>query len=46
MKDIKIVETTTESGFKKNSFIYELYLFGRDDENGQLKSLPDFYKEL
>ena len=46
MEDIKIAMETTESGFKKNSFIYEFMSSMRQKINDPLNSRAKKRKEI
>ena len=46
MKDIKIVETTTEAGFRKNSFIYDFMSSMRQKINDPLGTRAKKRKEI
>jgi outer membrane protein assembly factor BamE (lipoprotein component of BamABCDE complex) len=46
MKNIKIVEATTESGFKKNSFVYEFFSSLRQKINDPLGQRAKKSKEI
>jgi len=46
MKNLKIVKSTTESGFKRNSFIYEFMSSMRQKINDPLNKRVEKQKEI
>ncbi|MDA7719647.1 hypothetical protein N8815_03815, partial [Candidatus Pelagibacter sp.] len=46
MKDLKIVKNTTESGFKRNNFVYNFMSSMRQKINDPLNKRADKQKEI